>query len=258
MLRHIEMEDNLFKILIVDDEPEARALLAALLAEVKNVRVVAETDNAESALFKIVETYPNLVLIDINMPDKSGIELVRLLKSRNVDVPVVFVSAFEKYSIEAIRSEVYDFILKPVDKQVLHKIVEKYRRLNKKDLPGKLMQVLHSIKEKKKIRVNSRHSYILLNPDDIVHCTSDEGYISIQLSNGKSEVSNSSLTQIEHMVRNHNFYRLGRSTLINIDYVRSVNKASDSVVLRANSSNWELHASHKSIRELLQTRFNYA
>jgi YesN/AraC family two-component response regulator len=103
------MDKKDFNVLIVDDEPEARFLLSSLLSEIKNVRI-GEADNAEKALYYLVEHYPNLVFLDINLPDKSGIELVKLLRKRNVDVPVVFVSANKEFALEAIRNEVYDFI----------------------------------------------------------------------------------------------------------------------------------------------------
>lgn len=252
------MDKKDFRVLVVDDEPEARSLLSSLLSEINNVRVVGEADNAEKALYFLVEHYPNLVFLDINMPDKSGIELVQLLRKRNVDVPVVFVSAYKEYAIEAIRNEVFDFILKPIDQNELKRVIEKYQRLDKKDLPAKLMEVLNSIKEESKIRINSNHSYILINPTEIVYCEANDGYTNIYLTNGKTEISNSSLSQIENKIKNFNFYRLGRSVLINKDHVRAINKSTKKCVLKVNNNSWEVNASLKSIKELLANNYNYA
>lgn len=247
-----------FNVLIVDDEPEARNLLKSLLCEISFVKVIGEADNAESAVYKIVEHYPNLVLMDINMPGKSGMDLVELIHSRNVDVPVVFISAYEEYAVKAIRNQVYDFLLKPVVFDDLKKIIEKYYRLNRKDLPGKLMEVLNSIKEENKIRINSRYSYILINPSEIVYCVSEDGYVILHLITGKQEVSNSSLTQIAGKLEGQNFYRLGRSMLINIEYIRGIDRSTDSVVLKYEENDWEVFSSHKSVMGLLKTHFNYA
>lgn len=252
------MEDNQFKVLIVDDEPEALSLMYSLIKEIDNVDIVGTADNAETALFLVVEHYPNLVFMDINMPGKTGMELVQLFRKRNIDVPVVFVSAYQEYAIEAIRSEVFDFLLKPVDRQDLIDQIEKYKRINRQGLPAKLMSVLNSIKEESKIRINSKHSYILIQPDEIVYCAAEDGYTNIFLTSGKMEVSNSSLNQIEEKIKHSNFFRLGRSLLINLDYVRSINKSSNNCTLKANDSIWEISASRKSIKELLENRYNYA
>lgn len=247
-----------FKVLIVDDEPEARNLLGSLLKEIPNVEVVDEVDNAESALYAIIQHYPDLILMDINMPGKTGIDIVRLLKDRNVEIPVVFISAFKEYAIRAIRCEVYDFLLKPVGREELYALVEKYRRLNQKGLPGRLMEILESIKEENKIRINSRHSYILVNPSEIVFCSAEEGYTNIYLANSKTEVANTSLTQIESKVKGHDFYRLSRSVLINLNYIRSINKSADLIVLKSGDTFWDVYAPHRAVKELLQTQYNYA
>lgn len=252
------MNDNKFRVLIVDDEPDARTFLKSLLSGINYVEVVGEAENVENALFKIVEYYPNLVFMNINMSGKLGMEFIELLKDRNVDIPIVLVSAFEKYVINAIRNQVYDFLLKPILIDDLKAIVEKYKRLDRKDLSGKLMDVLSSIKEDRKIRINSRNSYTLISPSEIVYCEADDGCTVIHLTTGKMEVSNYSLTQIESRLEGRNFYRLGRSTLVNQNYVRSINKGTDSVLLKYNSTQWEVFSSHKSIRELLQSSYNYA
>lgn len=176
------MINSQFKVVIVDNEPEARFLLKSLLSEISNVSVVGEADNAEFALYKIVEHYPNLVL----------------------------------------------------------------------------MEVLGAIKEDTKIRINSRHSYILIKPSEIVYCIAEDGYTIIHLKSGKTELSNTSLIHIESRVDNHSFYRLGRSVIVNFDYVKSINKGTDSVLLECNSNKWEVFSSHRSIKELLEGSYNYA
>lgn len=247
-----------FKVLIVDDEPEARKLLKSLLVEFENVEVVGEATQAEEALYLLVEHTADLILLDINMPGKSGIDFICLLRKRNVDVPVVFVSAFKKYAIQAIRHCVYDFLLKPVSREDLKYVVEKFRMYNQKDLHDKLLEVLQSIKEETKIRINSRNSYILLNPSEIIYCCSEDGYTDIYLNSDKREVANSSLSQIESKVEGLNFFRLGRSILINQKYIRSIDKTSNTCVLKHNSHIWEVQAPLKSIREILTGNFNYA
>lgn len=224
------MDRKDFNVLIVDDEPEAHFLLSSLLSEMKNVCVVGETDNTEKAVYCLVKHYPNLMFLGINMPDKTGMELVRLLRKRNVDVPVVFVSACKDYAIEAIRNEVFDYILKPIERTAFKKVIEKYQRLDKKDLPAKFMEVLHPIREDSKIRINWSYSYILINPAEIVYCQSDEEYTNIYLTNGKTEISNSSLSQIENKIKNLDFYRLGRSILINKNYIRANNKSTNKTI----------------------------
>ncbi|MCF6333880.1 MAG: LytTR family DNA-binding domain-containing protein [Draconibacterium sp.] len=252
------MDENNFKVLIVDDEPEARYLLRSLLSSIGNVKVVGEADNAENALYQLVEHYPNLIFMDINMPGKSGMELVKLIRKRNIDVSVVFISAFEEYAIEAIRCGVYDFLLKPVDQNELGKIICKYQRLNQKDLFAKVMEMLNSIKEEPKIRMNSKYSYILVNPNEIAYCASEEGCTNIYLTSGKIEFSNAPLTQIEAKVKNQNFCRLSRSVLINHDYIRTINKSANNCVLKHNGYEWKVEASRNSIRKLLGNSFNYA
>lgn len=249
------MKEKVFKVLIVDDEQEACLLLRSLLSEIKNVEVVGEAYNVEKALYLLVEHYPDLILLDINMPGKTGMELMKLIRSRNIDVPVVFITAFEEYTVEAIRHGIYDLLLKPVDPEELYHVIEKYKRMGNKDLPSQLMQMLNSIRENSKIKINSNHSYVLINPLEIIYCTSKDGYSHIYLSNGKTEISNTSMVMIEKKVKAFNFHRLGRSVLINLDYIRTVNKNTGSCTLKANNMSWEIQASNHSLKELLT---NYA
>lgn len=251
-------ENSIFKVLIVDDEPDSVALLRSLLEEVRNVEIVGEANHFEQAIYLIIDHLPNLVFLDINMPGKSGVDLKNLMNKRMMDVQIVFVSAHKEYAIEAIRCGVYDFLLKPVDRDELKAVVEKYRKLNHQLFQGKVADMVSSFPEEIKIRINSRHSYILVNPSEIVYCQTYGGYTYIYLSNGKMETSSSTLSQLEPMVDRWNFFRLGRSFLINLDYVSQIDKSTNKCILKSNSNTWEVKSSQTAIKELLTSNFNYA
>ncbi len=252
------MIGNNFKVLIVDDEPEARTLLRSLLSEIKNVSVVGEAGNSESALYLLVEHYPDLIFMDINMPGKSGMDLVNLIKNRNVDIPVVFISAHKEYAISAIRNQVYDFLLKPVSKDDLKNIIEKHQRLVKKDLPARLMEVLNSIKEETKIRINSKNGYVLINPAEIVYCSFEKGSVKIYLNDGKIENVNTTLNSIIKKINLPDFHLLGRQALLNYKYIRNIDKQSDTCTLKFKQNIWNVPGSHKSIIKLLKEIYSYA
>lgn len=252
------MDKNVFKVLIVDDEPEARNLLRSLLSEIKNTEIVGEAENSEHALYLLVEHFPDLILMDINMPGKTGMDLVHLIKSRNIDIPVVFISAYKEYSINAIRNEVYDFLLKPVDKEELKLVIEKHKRIKRRGLSVRLMEVLQSINEEPKVRINSKHSFILINPADIVYCEANENNTAIYLTNGKTETVDTSLSGIKPNLSPFDFFPLGRSLLINLSYLRSINKVTDTCILQYGKQTWKAQASHKSIKKLLNERYSYA
>ena len=252
------MAHKKFKVLIVDDEPGSIALLRTMLKEIPNVEVIGEADHSEKAFYVILERLPNLVLLDINMPGHSGTELKKLLNKSLVDVPVVFISANKKYAVDAIRNGVYDFLPKPVIKDDLQRIIEKYQRLNHHFFPGRIVDIVNAIPEEVKIRINSQHSYILINPYEIVYCQSVEGSTFIYLTSGKKEVTNSNLTQIEEMVKRWNFYRLGRSLLINLDYIRKVDKSEDKCFFKKGSKTWEIDSPHQAVKELLSSNYFYA
>ena len=254
----IKMARKKFKVLIVDDEPDSLSLLRAMLEEIPNVEVVGDADHSEKAFYLILERLPNLVLLDINMPGNSGTDLKKLLNKSLVDVPVVFVSANKAFAVDAIRNGVYDFLPKPIIKEELQGIIEKYQRLNHQFFPGRIVDIVNAIPEDVKIRINSQHSYILINPYDIIYCQSADGATFIYLTNGKKEVTNSNLTQLEQMLKRWNFHRLGRSLLINLDHIRKIDKAKSKCYFKKALKTWEVNAPQQAAKELLSSYNFYA
>ena len=125
-------EKDKIKVVIIDDEQDGREVLETLLRRFPQVDLIAVSDGAESGMEAICKGNPDLVFLDIKMPRKSGIDMARELKKSNLRPMVVFVTAYDKFAIEAIRLAALDFLLKPVDPDELQQVIEKYQAKHKR------------------------------------------------------------------------------------------------------------------------------
>ena len=125
------MED-LLKILVVDDEPEARELLKYMLQESDGVSVVGTAGDVDEALELQKKEKPHLVLLDIQMPGKDGFHFIEKIQGSEHEPGVIFVTAYEHYAIQAIRNSVFDYILKPVHQEELDNAILRFRTMGRK------------------------------------------------------------------------------------------------------------------------------
>lgn len=125
--------------IIVDDEKDARDRLSSLLAKIEHVNVIANEGNPETAIKTIVDEQPDLVLIDVEMPRKSGFDIITEVRNENVNSTFIFVTAYNQYAIKAIKNRAFDYILKPVDIDELKEALERFNRSlkekQKQDIP---------------------------------------------------------------------------------------------------------------------------
>lgn len=220
--------ENLLKILIVDDEPEARELLKFILREEDGLSVVGMAGNVDDAVKMLKETLPDLVFLDIQMPDKDGFHFVELVNNSGYEPGIIFVTAFDNYAIQAIRNSVFDYILKPVRREELVDAIERFRNravhVQNRDLVN-LMEVLKG-NGPVKVKLNTRSGYILIHPPEVVYCKADGNYTDILLSNGTREVTTQNLGAIEERLNAGTFFRASRSYLVNLKYLARVDRKS--------------------------------
>jgi DNA-binding LytR/AlgR family response regulator len=213
------MEDKI-SVLIVDDEPEARDLLAMLLERFDGVELSGKAENVDQALRIVKEKEPDLILLDIQMPVKSGFELVGKLHELGKDQGYIFVTAYDEYAIDAIRASAFDYLLKPVNPADLENAIHRYRNAwEQKILKERIEQLLGSLGVGRKLKLNTRSGFMVIDPADIVCCTADGNYTKIYLENDRQEVISSNLGTLERMLEGDGFFRISRSGLINFKYL---------------------------------------
>ncbi len=219
------MEQNRFKALVVDDEQDARDILKYYLTEIPAIGAIEEASNAEEALFKYLEFSPDVVFLDIMMPGRNGMELVELLKKKEPNVHIIIVSGHKNSAILAIQNSVYDFILKPIDFNVLCEKIEQIRAKVQTSIDEKFKKVLGKVDQGTKLKISSTNSHTLIDPSDILYCEADGSYTFVILENGMKELANTYLGKLETILSEQRFFRISRSVLINLEKLSQVNRA---------------------------------
>jgi DNA-binding LytR/AlgR family response regulator len=226
------MEDPL-KILVVDDEPEARELLKFMLQESDGVSVIGTAGDVDEALELMKKEKPHLVLLDIQMPGKDGFQFIEQIQGSGNEPGIIFVTAYEHYAIQAIRNSVFDYILKPVHQEELDGAILRFRTRGRKVQNQELQQLIETLRSNGpvKIKLNTRAGYMLIDPAEVVYCEADGNYTHIQLSNGARETTTQNLGNIDDLLEGSTFFRAGRSYLLNLKYLSRVDRKNSQCLL---------------------------
>lgn len=246
------------RTLIVDDEPIARRILREELDSLHEVQIIGEADNGALALEKISADHPDLVLLDLQMPQMGGLEVVRNLKHGTHMPVIVIVTAYDKYALQAFEAGAIDYLLKPVSGERLAQAVERAKRLTERDAAERLAQ-LQAITDKpggsqaRRIVGKVGEEYFLLSADEIYAFQADGDIVWI-ITAKKKYLATQTLTTLDQRLRNTSFRRIHRNALVNVDHVRKMSAISSQRWLITLSNDQEFVASKRqagNIRQLL-------
>ena len=221
------MEETI-KILIVDDEEEVRDLLSILLQSYKGkpIEITGRASGVDEALEIVKADMPDLILLDIQMPEKNGFQFLEALRNLSLYPGIIFVTAYENYAIRAIRNAAFDYLLKPVHRKELFDAIDRYLEMKSRGQDKRLSELVDLLRKSRpgRIRLNTRTGYFFINPEDIIYCEADGNYSHIILQNGKAEISTLNLGTLEKQLGTGNFLRISRSYLINMNYLTRVDR----------------------------------
>lgn len=220
------------RTVVVDDEQLAREELCYLLGSAGGVEIVGQAANGLEALKVIEAEGPDLVTLDIQMPGLTGFEVARRLLEENVDTQIVFVTAFDRYAIEAFEINAVDYLLKPVELERLGTAIDRVRKRIQTERPEerrspadleKLLQLLSRREERREqlaVKVGDR--FLLLQTDDIVHASVEDDVITV-VTNSLSGTSNyRTLDELQTRLDPAVFWRVHRSHLVNINKIKEI------------------------------------
>lgn len=223
-----------YKAIVVDDEKSARNILVRLLTKYSpEIEIIAECKDVKEAVVKIKEHQPDLVFLDIEMPDYSGYEIVSFFDE--ITFEIIFVTAFDNYAIKAFELSALDYLLKPIDISRLKTAVSRFK--DKSDLKTNMLNysvMTEALKEKKvkNILVQMPGGQKIVSLETIIAIEANEAYSYIITSEGTRYTYSKHIKYFEKLLsQNLNFIRTHKSWIINIDYLKTYSKSNYSIEL---------------------------
>jgi two-component system LytT family response regulator len=232
----------MIRAVIIDDEPMARKTLAGMLKRYfpEQVEVVGEADGAKSGAIVIHKHHPDLVFLDIEMPDENGFRLFDYF--HKIEFQVIFTTAYKNYAIEAIKVAALDYILKPINFIDLRDAIERFKtKENDKSPHQKIEELLHNIHPVEdrygKIPIPTFDGYSLEKINHILYCEADQNYTRVYTLRGETLMVSRSLGFLEEQLPKDIFFRIHKSYLVNLNFVKTYSRKDGNHIVLENGTN---------------------
>jgi two-component system LytT family response regulator len=235
------------KILIIDDEKPTREFIRRMLESFKlNAAIFIDGENVESGIKAIEEVQPDLVLLDIQMPDGNGFDVLRRTQYKKFEV--IFITAFQEFAIQAIKFSAMDYILKPIDMDELQSSVTRaLDAIHQKADESQFSVLQNNIQpnQKRKLVLKTLESIHVVDIETIIRCEADKNYTSFFLADGKRILVSKTLKDYDTMLSGHNFFRAQQSHLININFIERYDKQDGGYVIMKDGASVPLSPAKK-------------
>lgn len=235
------------KILIIDDEKPTRDFIKHMLESFKmDVQIFTDGENVKTGIEEIERIHPNLVLLDIQMPDGNGFDVLKGTQFKNFEV--IFITAYQEFAIQAIKFSALDYILKPIDMDELKNSVSRaLETINYKRDESQIMALNNNIQphQKRKLVLKTLESIHVVEIENIIRCEADKNYTSFFLANGKKIIVSKTLKDFDTMLSGYNFFRVQQSHLININYIDRYDKHDGGSVIMKDGASLPLSPAKK-------------
>ncbi len=215
------------KAIIIDDEKRARVSLHLLLAEYcPQIEIVAECENLPEGVKAIRKHNPDLVLLDIEMPGHSGLELLDFFDENDINFSIIFTTAYNEYAIQAFKLSAIDYLLKPINPEQLTDAVNRLEKQKQKIKNFQLLKENISGDSLTKIAVPSGNSLIFIDTTKISYIKGEGAYSEVFCNNDLSHMVSRNLKNFEDTLSNNSqFLRVHKSYIVNFDFVVAYNKS---------------------------------
>jgi len=210
---------------IIDDVKAAREILRSDLAEISpDIEIIGEAESVVSGVKLLNQKLPDIVFLDIEMPDGDGFDLLELVKNRSFKT--IFTTASDAHALKAFKFSAIDYLLKPIDQEELGKAVNKAKGTTDNPESLQLLQenISKSIGKMERMILNTQDKIHVVKIADIIRCESDVNYTRFYLASGEKVLVTKTLKEFDEMLHDCGFLRAHQSHLVNSDFIKEFDK----------------------------------
>jgi len=219
------------RTLIVDDEPLARALLRSFLADDAQIEIIGECGDGYTAVEMIESAAPDLVFLDIQMPDLDGFGVLRALDPAAIP-NIAFVTAYDQFALQAFDVHAIDYLLKPFDRERFQRTLDRAKQQialqKREDVQASLLRILSEqsarLQPLKRILVKSGDKSFFVRPEEISWIEAQGNYVALHVG-AQSFLLRQTVSTLEKQLDPAKFQRIERSTIVNLDAIREMHPA---------------------------------
>lgn len=204
------------KVLLVDDEPLARMLLREYLAPYTQFKEIIEAADGFTALKMVQEEKPDLLLLDVQMPKLTGLEVVELLPT---PVPVIFTTAFEQYAVQAFEAAAVDYLLKPIAQNRFNKAIDRFLQGLHPQMDAEKLPAAAEASDR--IAVRHRGGVVLVPVKSIIYLQAEDDMVRI-ITPEQEYLKTITLTKLEQSLPKSQFVRVHRSVIVNLSCMKRI------------------------------------
>lgn len=245
----------MIKAVLIEDEKNSRLVLKSILqAECPNVQILGEAGTVEEGRTLIETRNPDLVFLDVQMPDGTGFDVIAAFPDPKFKV--IFVTAYSQYAIKAFKYSAIDYVLKPIERSELVAAVNKIEEIESKDqYSEKVNTLVQNRKSFERIALTTTEGIIFAKVKEIIRCEAESNYTTLFLDDGRKLVVSKTLKDMDEMLSSSGFYRVHKSHLVNLEHVDQFINAEGGYVQMADKSKVEVARRRKE--EFLDILMSY-
>jgi len=244
----------MIRAVIIDDEIDCiQSLEFELTEHCKSVEIVDRCQNAKEGIKAIHKHKPDVLFLDIEMPVINGFELLELLAEINFDI--IFITAHDKFALQAFKVCAVDYLLKPIDPDDLIKAVHKLHKTQERNKTKTqiqfLLQHLDELEQNnvRRIALPTLEGLQFIYLNDILYCESDGAYSTLYFTQGTKLLISKPLRYLEEILCNYHFYRVHKSFIVNLNYIIKYTRGAGGALTMKNGD--EIRVSRSKKEELL-------
>ncbi|MBI4947175.1 MAG: response regulator transcription factor [Bacteroidetes bacterium] len=213
----------MIKALIIEDEKKSAEVLAQLLQKnCSDIHIAGRAENVKEGIELIRTLKPELIFLDVMMPDGSGFDVLEKLSDLKFDV--IFTTATDKFAVKAIKYSALDYLLKPIDaeelKTAVKKVVDSKTKFStEENLRFLLENIKQGDEQYNKITLPTGNAYEVVSVKDIIRCEANDNYTNVYLSNGRKYLVSGTLKHYEDLLPEKDFIRVHHGNLINMNHM---------------------------------------